>query len=66
MAHLERSAHHITVFLSRFGAILTSVLTFAQQLVQFSEQAVQTAKPSGEPAEARHLFKMDSSSLKSK
>ena len=49
-----------TVFLSRFGAFLTSLLTFAQQLVHFSKQLMQTAKPSGKPAKARHLLKMDS------
>jgi len=30
--------------ISRFGAFLTSLFTFAQQLMQFSKQFVQTAK----------------------
>ena len=44
---VQRRMLTFTVFLSRFGAFLTSLLTIAQQLVHFSKQLVQTAKPSG-------------------
>jgi len=39
----ECNPPYVTVFLSCFGAFLTSLFTFAQQLMQVSKQLIQTA-----------------------
>ncbi len=58
--------HHITVFLSGFGAFLESSLIFAKKYVHFSKQFAQTAPHNGLTAKACNLLKIFSSSLKSK
>ncbi len=66
LCHPKITFTNFYVFLSHFGAFLESTLIFAKKYVHFSKQFVQIAPLNRLPAKACNLFKIFSSSFKSK